>query len=280
MVRRLIAFVLAVACTGVLGSLPSTASTGGVDDTGNLYPQVAFLLFYEDEGRYACSGVLVAPTVVLTAAHCTAATAGRVAVTFEPRVDDQAPLDAPRAADPAAGFTDAELAGTGYVPGTPYAHPRWNPALITDGFDVGIVELDAAVDITPVPLAGAGALSRLTQAELRKTTFRAVGYGTVVAKSATAPHQYYYEDYPLLRRYVDVPGMQLADQTLIVSANPNDPQGTGGPCFGDSGGPALLAGTVVGISSWVQSAKCRYRAGFQRVDTGEVREWLASFGLG
>ena len=52
--------------------------------------------------------------------------------------------------------------------------------------------------------------------------------------------------YPLIRRYVDMPGQKLTPQILQTNGNPNDNKGTGGTCFGDSGGPVFLDGEIVG----------------------------------
>ena len=45
-------------------------------------------------------------------------------------------------------------------------------------------------------------------------------------------------------------------------------------CFGDSGGPALKDGYVVGDTSYGYTNNCRYLGGYQRVDVPVVRDWL------
>src|SRR3954454_11896954 len=66
--RRLLTLVLALlAGTGLAVGLsaPADAVTNGSFD-GNAHPYVA----YEDNQVFACTGTLLSPTVMLTAAHC------------------------------------------------------------------------------------------------------------------------------------------------------------------------------------------------------------------
>ncbi|HET7352191.1 MAG TPA: trypsin-like serine protease, partial [Marmoricola sp.] len=83
----------------------------------------------------------------------------------------------------------------------------------------------------------------------------------------------------LARRYVDMPGQKLTPQILQTNGNPNDNKGTGGTCFGDSGGPVFLDGEIVAVTSYGYTDNCRYLGGYQRVDIPVVQDWLEGFGL-
>jgi hypothetical protein len=85
--------------------------------------------------------------------------------------------------------------------------------------------------------------------------------------------------YPLIRRFAIEPGQKLSAQILQTNGNPNDTRGTGGSCFGDSGGPTFLNGYVVAVTSYGYTANCRYLDGLQRVDIASVQTWLAGYGV-
>ncbi|MFF2387452.1 trypsin-like serine protease [Agromyces sp. NPDC058104] len=273
--------VAATVCGLALGAAPAQASTGGTPD-GELHPDVGLIAFYDSTGRYRCSATLVSPTVVITAAHCTLGTLGKTLVTFDTFLDDAPPSFLPVAADPAAGYTAEELAAAGYVSGTAYTHPEYSDFTDTRNWnDVGVIVLDEPLashgDGYP-EIAATGTLDEIPQRALSKTLFTAVGYGTEVRQEGDnkKPEP---ESYPILRRYVDMPGQKLTPQILQTNGNEKDPWGTGGTCFGDSGGPVFLDGELVAVTSYGYTSNCRYLGGYQRVEIPVVDEWLAEFGL-
>jgi hypothetical protein len=279
--NRLLALLTgALLCLGLVTAVPANASTGGTPD-GDTHPAVGLILFYTEDGRFRCSAALVSPTVLLTAAHCTDGTLGKTLVTFESVIAEEPPHGFPAAKDPSAGYTSRELAKAGYLSGTAETHPDYSDFTDFDNwYDVGVIVLDRAVtDIAPMPIADLGRLDQIPTSDLRDTLFRAVGYGTEVRKAEDGPQSPTPMTYPLIRRYVDMPGQKLTPQVLQTNGNENDTFGTGGTCFGDSGGPLLLDGQIVGVTSYGYTSNCRYLDGYQRVEITGVESWLAGFGV-
>lgn len=279
--KLLASLVLALAMAGATAA-PVAAVTGGTPDTENRYSNVGMIVFYDDGGRYRCTATLISPTLLLTAGHCTFGTDGKTLVTFEPVVDEQPPLDVPAAQNPDVGYTEQELRKAGYTFGTAYTHPEYSNFTDMDNWnDVGVVVLDSAVKgVTPATIADLGALDAIPTAQLSSTIFRAVGYGTEVRKAESGPQNPQPMSYPIIRRYADMPGQKLTPQILQTNGNENDNRGTGGTCFGDSGGPLLHPaedGVIVGVTSYGYTSNCRYIDGYQRVDIPVVQDWLATF---
>lgn len=259
---------------------PALAVTGGEPD-GNRHPNVGLILFYTEDGRFRCSATLVTPTVLLTAGHCTDGTLGKTLVDFRSVVALQPPTGYPVAANPDTGYTQAEIEAAGFLSGTAYTHPEYSDFTDLDNWnDVGVIVLDRPVtNIEPATLAPLNYLNAFAQPTLNKTLFTSVGYGTEVRKPESGPQKPEPMSYPLIRRFAVQPGQKLTDQILQLNGNFNDNRGTGGTCFGDSGGPTFLNGYVVTVTSYTYTQNCRYLGGYQRVDIEVVQDWLATFGV-
>ena len=278
---RVLALLIAMLVAVGLTTAPAAqASTGGTPD-GNKHPNVGLILFYDATGRFRCSATLVSPTVLLTAAHCTDGTLGKTLVTFDSVIAENPPSPFPVAADPSKGYTAQEITAAGYLSGTAYTHPDYSGFTDMKNWnDVGVIVLDEPVtNIAPATLAPVGTLDAIPTSQLRKTLFTAVGYGTEVRKADSGPQNPQAMSYPLIRRYVDMPGQKVTPQIIQTNGNDKDPFGTGGTCFGDSGGPLFLGNQIVGVTSYTYNNVCRYLGGYQRVDITVARDWLATFGV-
>jgi hypothetical protein len=280
--KRVSAVIAAAAATVMAAATPAGAITGGEFDSGNIYDNVGLIAFYDDGTRYRCSATLVAPDVLLTAAHCTHSVEGGTLVTFDNHLAETGPSPLPVAADPAAGYAPSD-ATDGYLYGVGQTHPGYSDFTdLKNWNDVGVVVLsEDVVGIEPATLAPTNHLESFRQPALNKTLFTIVGYGTHVRQAEEGPRKPTPQSYPLQREFTDAPGQKLSPQILQVNGNENDPRGGGGSCFGDSGGPTFspVDDYLVTVTSYGYTSNCRYIDGLQRVDIPVVQEWLDDYGV-
>jgi secreted trypsin-like serine protease len=264
--RKGLTVVLVVLAGLVLSVGPASAITFGQPD-GNRHPNVgAVLADYDPDSPgpdILCSGTLVAPKVFLTAAHCTAflETEGisQVWVTFAPAYDEDS----------------TSLAGL--LSGSYVTNPEFGSGGASDTHDIAVVLLQQApAGITPAQLPTAGLLDQIKAShELDDQTFTAVGYGTVREDKTGGPHSLFFDG---VRRYALQSALNLEKAWLLLSMNPST--GSGGTCYGDSGGPHFLGGVesdlIVSITI-TGDFWCRATDKTYRLDTPTARDFLDDF---
>jgi secreted trypsin-like serine protease len=241
--------------------LPAAAITFGQPDA-NQHPNVGAMIVQEPDGEYYlyCSGTLIAPNVFLTASHCTVAAAAYgadpddVYVTFDSVYDD-----------------DATLHRGTYDINPNYGHD------MHDLHDVAVIILDKPINkkkITPARLPPVGLLDDLKETDdLKGQEFVAVGYGRLRNEKTRGPHAIGDAGQ---RYYAEQTFESLKPYWLQLSMNPST--GSGGTCYGDSGGPHFLGDTDMVVSLTVTGdAWCRATDVTYRLDTDSARAYLSQF---
>jgi secreted trypsin-like serine protease len=260
--RRSISVGVVTAVALALAIGPASAITFGRFD-GQRHPNVgAMVVESQDSGQkyLFCSGSLISPTVFLTASHCTVSLASRgikphqVWVTFDPTFDQDSPL----------------------IRGTYHTNPKYASGGENDTFDVAVIVLDHAVQRTPVDLPEKGLLNELNAAgELRDATFTAVGYGTV-RDTITGGFDGILDNSK--RRFATQGFLALEPAWLQLSMNPA--AGSGGTCYGDSGGPHFLGGPSSNLEvslTVTGDAVCKATDTTYRLDTKSARQFLSNY---
>jgi hypothetical protein len=302
--------VLAIAIVAMLAVATSgSAITNGQPDGGN-HPYVGLMVAIgELEGQenvplWRCSGSLLSPDVFLTAGHCTApdeaaeATPTHVEVWFAsgPVLTDPDYTAAVLADPDGIVSCDASPLFDGYpCVGDAGGTPNTNPGFCIGcgnglpGFairDVGVVAFDSPLSTSVVDeyadLPSAGQINGLKN----KTAIDFVGFGVqfqaqVPGNLLPQPPPFFRWAGPRTRMFAP---SELVSGNFVHSAeflrlalNPGG--GSGGTCFGDSGGPDLLGGsdTVLAVNSYVTNVNCSGVGYSSRVDIPAVLSWIESF---
>jgi len=256
---------LATCVVGLFAAAPAGAIVGGQRDT--VHTNVGLVRFTTADGRFRCSGTLIAPTVVLTAGHCTEGPATDVYVSF----------DTDLALDPLApGITPEEKANRAahYITGTAHPDPGWTGKLsFAKQHDQGVVVLDAPAtskwDIVPAQLPPVGFLTR-NQGQLKNETFTLVGYGVDIGDKKA---QIVIRERRSTTSYLK----NVGSEVVTFQINDRDSKAGGGSCFGDSGGAVFWGPYVLGDASYVNSLTCNATGSYQRDDTTYSRNFLNRF---
>jgi trypsin len=253
-------------------SLPAPAITFGEPD-GSAHPFVgSMVISIPGEGVFQwCSGTLIAPTVFLTASHCTAPIpyyldkypGSTFLVTFDPVIDTTG------------------LTGTFYT-GTPHTNPLYASGGYNDPYDVAVFVLDQipVPPIVPAELPTAGLLDAMkADHSLLTARFTAVGYGTT-RESMQQGWQGILDN--VERQHADQSFWSLTSAWVNFSMLPTGANNSGGTCYGDSGGPHFVhrdgveTDIVVAITI-TGDAQCKALDKDYRVDTPNARAFLADF---
>lgn len=218
---------------------------GGNETTISTAPWMAQLHYYDDRGTsstaddigFFCGGTVVAPTKILTAAHCVKGynwNANGAVVTGTSQL-------------PSADGTDLH-GGTVTGVWRQWNHPSYNANTIDN--DIAVLTLPVPVKATPIRMTTSGD----TTSYKAGTSAKVYGWGRTSStnddisetlKTATLPMQ---SDTTCSGTY----GADFVKGHMVCAGKPatGSDTGTVSACNGDSGGPLVVNNRIVGVVSW------------------------------
>ncbi|MFI0985339.1 trypsin-like serine protease [Streptomyces exfoliatus] len=229
-----------------------------------------------DRVDWVCSGTMIDANTFLTAAHCTTDWPDNVRFHVSLDQDVQAGLDRAAAAHPGDPAAQARSVA---VEGTAHNHPAY-PGPASDTHDISVIEVPASAmkarwSFTPATLPRAGALDALGAQGLNTTPFLVAGYGTEESKRGPGGHTHPGGGVRM-KAPVSFDALNPAWIRLAMTA----PQGNGGACYGDSGGPnfATLNGTFTLVATTITGDSPCYATNVTyRLDSPGARAFLKPY---
>jgi secreted trypsin-like serine protease len=296
--KRLFALLTLVASVAVAGiaASPADAVKFGEPDTANQYPWVGLMVAYDEDGNplWRCTGSLLSEDLFLTAGHCVSDPSAEggdpvafVRIWFTEgdeiiNTDPQYLENLAEGADDLCEGVEGYPCGGYSAEGEGEALSGWTGQLtIPQTYDLGIVTITEWVEGAYQPttygeVAPVGYLEELvadTPKGQGNIEFTVVGYGLQSVKPIESA---------LKQRmvgtvsFVNLTSALSGGWSLHYSNNPGQGHGgSGGTCFGDSGGPVISEdGYIVAVNSFVLNNNCN-GAGFgYRVDTELAQDFI------
>lgn len=266
--------ILAVCAATVGAAAPAQAIVGGNDASPGEYPSVAHVVI---DRAFQCTGTLVAPTWVVTAAHCTSITPGGVVNVPIGQPGQLIEVSIGAYKTPKASLTSYTTDGEKRAVARAIVHPGYTTG--QSGYDVSLLELTQPSTKSPVQVAGAA-----------EEAFWAPGTLATIAGFGVTEEG---GDQPAVLQEAQVP---IVTDAYAAQAYPDSFESTsqigagyerGGvdSCQGDSGGP-LFVPNLAAPGTFRLAGETSYGSGcarpgkpgiYGRLGDDTLREWIRSY---
>lgn len=279
---RLGATFATVALALGVSSAPAHAVVGGHDAAPGKYPYVAHIVI---DRAFQCTGTLVTPNYVVTAAHCGSLAPGGVANVPIGAPGQLIELSIGARKTPSASLTGGyQSDGEKHVAKAVFVNDGW-AGIGSVSHDVALIELDTPSAKTPVKIASARERSLWKPGALATIA----GFGVTEsdgdqpdvlqeARVPIVPDAEAAKAYPYLIEGVDPLFGGFESETQVAAGFPNGGVDT---CQGDSGGPLLVKARrgvrLIGDTSYgAGCAEPGFPGVYGRLADDTLREWVRS----
>jgi trypsin len=263
-------------------SSPAHAVVGGNDAAPGEYPYVAHIVI---DRSFQCTGTLVTPRHVVTAAHCSSLAPGGAANVPIGQPGQLIELSIGAHETPSASMLGGyESDGEKHVASQVFVNPGW-AGIGSVSHDAAVIELDTPSSKVPVKIASATERSLWAPGTLATIA----GFGVTesdgeqpdVLQEARVPivaDEDAAEAYPYLVEGVDPVFGGFESETQVAAGFP---EGGVDTCQGDSGGPLLVSADtdmrLVGDTSYgAGCAEPGFPGVYGRLADDTMREWVRS----
>lgn len=216
---------------------------GGVPATPGAWPSAAFIQDTTANAIFSCSGTVIAPNVVLTAAHCV----------VDENTQAIEPLNGFRVYTGSNDWTTAPWSSGVYAVSV---YPNFSELSVgTTDYDIAVLELNNQTKAPPIPLATPGQTSLYTAGE----NVVQVGWGVTSTDPGAAENDSLMQANAVLQASGPCTSADQVDSGNVFDSGDQlctlpPPATTQGSCSGDSGGPLVVdnAGTwtEIGLTTY------------------------------